>query len=274
MRVSSARLFAPAFKSLTEHCGWKIQIALCLERQPTRFVESKVDVLYREFIESWCLGTKNELKIPRLTTIESKITHKILPSKEDTAKNLPSQEEDNSEPTGELEALLASEIKWTPRRRGKKVAQKDEIVQSKVNIDEDVRNIERLATEWLFLAVKYRNSGWMLPTADLYHEDSLRQTLQRICREQLGEAYEPYFLGNSPCLHRTLVFTSNNQYSDILGNKIFYFRARHIPGTELKIYPQGNDLVDYAWCTIHELESRIKNPSLIQSLPLLKYGSQ
>ncbi|KAK1444517.1 hypothetical protein BgAZ_104230 [Babesia gibsoni] len=219
MKLCFPRLAATVPKAFTEHGGWKIQVALCVDRQPTEFVESEYDAVYRQFFESWCRTTKNQLKVPKLATIESKITHKIVPSKEDHSTVVKEKTEDSYEPTGELESLLAAEIKLTPTRRRTQSTQESTVAHSKINVDEDIRNVDRLAQDWLFLVVKHRNFGWMLPTADLYHGEGLRQTLKRICEVQLGQSYKPYFLGYAPFLHRTFPFKSEQGQSDILGNK-------------------------------------------------------
>ncbi|GFE53316.1 ribosomal protein L46, putative [Babesia ovis] len=261
-------------RSLTEHCGWKVQIALCVDRQPTEYVESPKERAFREFYEAWSTVTRNQVKVPRLSTIESKITHKITPSKEQRVLKSDVDTEPSVETSGELDALLASEIQLLPtRRRAKKGDQEVKKVE-KVNVDGDVRNVERLPKKWLFYAVKHKVDGWKLPTTDLYHGDGLRQTLERICKEQIGESYSPYFLGYAPFLHRTYTFQSSETQKEIKGNKVFYFRARHLPGTDLETLTEQGDIIDYAWCTLDELADKVNDHKLIQALPLVNYGEE
>ncbi|CDR96807.1 SHORT-CHAIN DEHYDROGENASES/REDUCTASE FAMILY MEMBER protein, putative [Babesia bigemina] len=245
MRISLSRL-ADA-RALTEHCGWKLQVALCVDRQPTQFAEFAADRAFREFAEAWRRSTLTQLNVPKLSTIESKITHKITPSKERKPASTNTETEAAVEVTEELDELLAREIAFRPTRRRTQKGQLETKQVEKVNVDGDLRNVERLAQHWLFLALKHRLHGWMLPTADLYHGDGLRQTLQRLCAEQLGESYTPYFIGYAPFFHRTLPVPQVGVESEIKGNKIFYFRARHVPGTALDIRPQTTDIVDHAW---------------------------
>ncbi|GIX60970.1 short-chain dehydrogenase/reductase (SDR family member), putative [Babesia caballi] len=226
IRCAARRLAAGNGRLLTEHGGWKVQLALCVDRQPTEYAESARERAYREFAEAWGQATRNQLKVPRVATIESKITHKIVPSKERKVAKSDSEAESWVDATGELDALLASEIALVPtRRRVKRGGQEAKQVE-KVNVDGDVRNVERLARKWLFLAVKHRQEGWKLPTTDLYHGDGLRETLQRICAEQLGEAYAPYFVGYAPFFYRTVPFQGVGGHSDVRGNKRGALRVR------------------------------------------------
>eukprot|EP00371_Babesia_bovis_P003183 XP_001611830.1 hypothetical protein [Babesia bovis T2Bo] len=162
-------------RALTEHCGWKVQLALCVDRQPTEYVEPPEDKAYREFIEAWNSATRNQLKVPRLSTIESKITHKITPSKEKLVTKADKESATNIEVSGELDTLLAGEISLVPTRRRSKRGDQEVKKVEKVNVDNDVRNVERLSKEWLFLLVKHKVHGWNLPTTDLYHGEGLRQ---------------------------------------------------------------------------------------------------
>ncbi|GBE58880.1 ribosomal protein L46, putative [Babesia ovata] len=218
MKISPARLTNA--RALTEHCGWKLQVALCIDRQPTQFEESAADRAFREFSEAWRRSTLTQLNVPKLSTIESKITHKITPSKERKLTSTNTENETAVEVTEELDELLAKEIAFRPTRRRTQKGQLETKQVEKVNVDGDSRNVERLAKHWLFLALKHKIHGWILPTADLYHGDGLRQTLQRLCAEQLGETYNPYFIGYAPFFHRTLPVQNVNGESDIKGNKV------------------------------------------------------
>ncbi|UKJ89813.1 hypothetical protein MACJ_003067 [Theileria orientalis] len=267
-----------SFSTLSEHCGWHLKVSLCLERQPLEYSENEIDRLFREFHESWTLKTNNGLKIPSLETIERKITHKLARSKErETKKTLDDALDSASDVTekDDLESLLSGElnINLLPRRT-RRVLQKDAAkTVSKLSVDHDLHNVNRIPTSWLFLLLKYKNEQWSLPITDLYYGDSVRQTLVRLCDEHICESYRPYFIGYSPFTHQKLPFESNDLNSDlnnpIDGLKVFYYRARHIPSCNVSI---NSDMVDdYAWCTIDELESKLdmfKFNKVINTLPL------
>ncbi|BAM41948.1 conserved hypothetical protein [Theileria orientalis strain Shintoku] len=272
------------FSTLCEHCGWHLKVSLCLERQPLEYSENEVDRLFREFHESWTLKTNNGLKIPSLETIERKITHKLARSKETETKKTPVDSMDSESDVAEkddLESLLSGElnINLLPRR-SRRVLQKDAVSLAQPSsrscvyiLDHDLHNINRMPTRWLFLLLKYKNSQWSLPITDLYYGDSVRQTLARLCDEQICDSYRPYFIGYSPFTHQKLPFEStglnNDLDSPIDGLKVFYYRARHIPSCNVNI---NSDVVDdYAWCTMDELESKLdklKFNKVINTLPL------
>ncbi|XP_953248.1 uncharacterized protein TA10930 [Theileria annulata] len=270
-------------KLLSEHSGWHLKVSLCLERQPLEYTENEVDKLFREFSELWAFKTKNSLRIPSLSTIERKITHKLERSKESVTKSTVTDTPDsNKEITEEddLESLLSSELdlKLLPRR-SRRVLDKDSVSSNPphamVYSDDDLHNLRRFPKNWLFFLIKYKNSPWSLPVTDLYYGDSIRETLFRLCDEQICDTYRPYFLGYSPFTYQQLPFKaqSTSRFSpkqDVIGEKIFYYRARHIPSSAIEaVATEGVE--DFAWCTFDELVSKLdksKYHKVINSLPI------
>ncbi|EAN31956.1 39S ribosomal L46 family protein [Theileria parva strain Muguga] len=268
-------------KFLSEHSGWHLKVSLCLERQPLQYTENEIDKLFREFSELWAFKTKNTLRIPSLSTIERKITHKLERSKESPTKSpVTDTPESKKEITQEddLESLLSSELDLNLLpRRSRRVLDKDKTEKvSKVQSDDDLHNLKRFPKSWLFFLIKYKDSPWSLPVTDLYYGDSIRETLFRLCDEQISNTYRPYFLGYSPFTYQQLPLPTHrnsrfsSKESEIEGEKIFYYRARHISSTEI------GDLVtdgveDFAWCTFDELVSKLdrsKFHKVINSLPI------
>lgn len=125
-------------KFLSEHSGWHLKVSLCLERQPLQYTENEIDKLFREFSELWAFKTKNTLRIPSLSTIERKITHKLDRSKESPTKSaVTDTPESKKEITQEddLESLLSSELdlKLLPRR-SRRVLDKDKVSFNSIDI--------------------------------------------------------------------------------------------------------------------------------------------
>ncbi|AFZ81302.1 hypothetical protein BEWA_007110 [Theileria equi strain WA] len=263
-----------SLKYLTEHDRWHIQISLCIERQPLEYQEPKFERLFREFQEQWLKSTGNSLKLPSLSTIEQKISHKIVPTREKIVK--PSEDgSSSSEPysstsSSELESMLLGEfdIKALPRRSRRTEKPKQSDYDKNLSNDDDMHNIKRHPKHWLFFAIKYKSGSWSLPTTNLYFGDSVRETLIRLCEELFSGTYRPYFLGYCPFTHQKILHSNE---SEIRGKKLFYYRARHIPSQELSKISCG-EIDEYAWCTVDELKDRLdylKYKKVFDSLPLM-----
>eukprot|EP00913_Durusdinium_trenchii_P021132 g19856.t1 len=90
--------------------------------------------------------------------------------------------------------------------------------------DSDQRSLRRLRSHSLFLLVRYKNAKhWTFPKADRLQGQGMRETLLGLADNQLGPDLRPY-----------------------LGRKIFYYRARLLPSSEVAL-PETTPVSDWAW---------------------------
>ncbi|CAK0876936.1 unnamed protein product [Prorocentrum cordatum] len=82
----------------------------------------------------------------------------------------------------------------------------------------------------------------------------MRETLARLCDRQLGPGLDPYVVGACPFAHRK---RRGGQHPGIEGRKVFYYRARHVPGRDL-LPPSDSPVSDWAWLSRGELPSHLE----------------
>eukprot|EP00747_Dinoflagellata_sp_TGD_P185819 gnl/TRDRNA2_/TRDRNA2_42560_c0_seq1.p1 gnl/TRDRNA2_/TRDRNA2_42560_c0~~gnl/TRDRNA2_/TRDRNA2_42560_c0_seq1.p1 ORF type:complete len:340 (+),score=48.52 gnl/TRDRNA2_/TRDRNA2_42560_c0_seq1:60-1022(+) len=282
---------APA-ASISVHKGMRIQASLCVERPPLRVMEPAYRKRWRAFRDDWERRTGNTLSVDdeivfmkyHFHFLEDQAAQRALsagadagaPQIEGTSagvgggagkgkravKDAKPREDAVSlftsargieEPTG-LDAVLTEEgLDLTFPERGARTVRKRKVekrVAAKVD-DSDVRSLRRLGQQSLFLLVKYAGGRqWTFPKDDRPQGQAMRETLLKLCQRQLGERFEPYIVGACP-------FTYWKRKSSLLpgidGRKIFYYRARLLPGGMDVTLPSDSPVEDWAWCTQHEL---------------------
>ncbi|CAE7505510.1 CPK2 [Symbiodinium pilosum] len=132
-----------------------------------------------------------------------------------------------------LESLLGEEgVDLTFPELGRRTSQRRKVERKKLDKvdDADVRSSRRLQGNSLFLLVRYGSAkNWTFPKADRLHGHTMRETLLELAEQQLGQEFAPYLVGACPFTYRKRLST---QHSGIQGRKIFYYRARLVPGSE------------------------------------------
>lgn len=175
-------------------------------------------------------------------------TSKDAQAGEDTMPSLPAPGQ-----SGGLDALIATEglnlsfpdLKKRSVRRRKVEKRKEELVD-----DSDMRSLLRLSKHSLFLLVRYTSgTHWCFPKADRIHGQAMRETLLRLCSRQLGPQLNPYLVGACPF---TYLKKRSQGHPGIEGRKIFYYRGRLIPGSDV-VLPSDSPVVDWKWCSEEEL---------------------
>eukprot|EP00439_Symbiodinium_sp_Y106_P024034 s5831_g2.t3 len=156
-----------------------------------------------------------------------------------------------------LESLLGEEgVDLTFPELGRKTSQRRKVERKKMETvdDMDVKSQRRLVDKSLFLLVRYgAASKWTFPKADRLHGQSMRETLLALAEHQLGHDFTPYLVGACPFTYRK---RKSAQYPGIQGRKIFYYRARLVPGSEL-VLPGETPVKDWAWYSRKELEEHL-----------------
>lgn len=278
--------------SISVHKGLKIQGALCIERPPLHIVEPAYNQKWRAFKEAWELRTKNCLSLedelvfmrfhfhffqdvaatqalaagaaPQLSVGSasgggrkrrgsgtSRVSSGAVSTESLVAAMVP-----KATKTG-LESLLGEEgVDLTFPELGRKTSQRRKVERKKVETvdDMDVKSQRRLVDKSLFLLVRYgAASKWTFPKADRLHGQSMRETLLALAEHQLGHDFTPYLVGACPFTYRK---RRSAQYPGIQGRKIFYYRARLVPGSEL-VLPGETPVKDWAWYSRKELEEHL-----------------
>ncbi|EPR63213.1 putative ribosomal protein L46 [Toxoplasma gondii RUB] len=252
----------PAY-ALSLHAGYKIQAALCVDRLPLVYREPRYEKRWREFKEQWEAQTKNGL------TLADEITFMKFPFHFFETEEAQKKREELISKTGDAEVseleLLLSEEGFSGKRKlqrdrdAKKAAREEQSAVKSAGRGQDekgLRSLEREPERTLYLIVRYGDS-WQFPLEDRIHGQSMRSTLKRLCSEQLGSSYAPFLLGYSPFSYAKRTYPKKTKEAGILGRKIFYYRAHHIPGSENLKLPEGSPVSDFAWVTLQELPAYI-----------------
>jgi len=268
--------------SISVHKGLKIQAALCVERPPIRVIEPDFKKRWRAFKEAWQKRTSTQLSIQdeivfmrfhfhflgdeaAQRAIAGSAGPEITEGKEAAPSEAAVEAGGNREVLalqgeggGGLDSLLGEEGIGLafPERRKQAVRRKkaERRVVEKVD-DSNLRSLRRLAERSLYLLVRYgQGAAWTFPKADRAHGQEMRESLLRLCGRQLGERFEPYILGSCPFSYRKL---KSALHPGIEGRKIFYYRARLVPGMDLAL-PDDSPVSDWAWCSREELSQYLR----------------
>ncbi|GAW81762.1 hypothetical protein, conserved [Plasmodium gonderi] len=290
-RLSAVRENGEEEKKIVVHEKYKVQVALCIDRFPLTFVQEKFEKDFEEFKDKWLLKTNNNLNINEeflhmkynLSSFQDKKkennmersyfddeinkenkknkNNKSLDHEESHEKN----KEDASSENEDLENLFATEgiqnILNEKEIKKKKKNDRDMDEREKKNdYDYDLkneynyRNIKRKPTNFLYLIVKYkRTNKWMFPLIDFRKKFTIRQNLQYICTEHL-KCEMPFFIGWCPCTFEKRKFKIPLSFNEIIGRKIFYYRAHYL-NHDINLDLSKNEYInDFAWITRSELK--------------------
>uniref|UniRef100_A0A7S1F357 Nudix hydrolase domain-containing protein n=1 Tax=Noctiluca scintillans TaxID=2966 RepID=A0A7S1F357_NOCSC len=243
--------------NISVHKGFKIQAALCVERPPLEVLEPDHKKRWNKFRDAWERRTKNA------ATIQDEIVFmryhfQFLEAETKSRRALTSQSSESAVAVsgGDLDSLISGEglnLTFPERRRvvhRKKVAKKVEVKLD----DTDLRSAQRLSRQSLYLLARYPGAAhWTFPKVDRVHGDSMMETVMKLCGRQLGDKFAPYVLGSCPFAHWK---RRDGKSPGIQGRKIFYYRARLVPGMQV-VLPGESPLEDWAWLSREELRERL-----------------
>lgn len=280
----------PALRELSSnisvHKGFKVQAALCIERPPAMVHEPEHTKRWRAFREAWLRRTANDLTISdeivfmkfHFHFLGDAVKERLFASgaaaqlgggrssggrgnrgtsRASASVGTPAASTlglpRGDGPVDGLDAMLASEgLELTFPERGQRVTRRrraEKRVEEQVD-DKDVRSLRRLAESSLFLLVRYSGGRrWTFPKVDRTHGMAMRETLMRLCGRQFGEGFQPFVIGACPFSHEK---KRNVKVPGIDGRKIFYYRAKVLPGMDLAP-PEDSPVQDWAWLSRDEL---------------------
>ncbi|KMZ79784.1 hypothetical protein PVIIG_01058 [Plasmodium vivax India VII] len=99
---------------------------------------------------------------------------------------------------------------------------------------------------------------------------TIRQNLQHLCTEHL-KCEMPFFIGYCPCTFEKRKYKIPLSFNEIIGRKIFYYRAHYLNhGVNLDL-SNNEHINDFAWLSRSELKdflSSSKYQVIKDALPL------
>ncbi|CRH00869.1 mitochondrial ribosomal protein L46 precursor, putative [Plasmodium relictum] len=284
----------PEEKEIVVHDKYKVQISLCIDRFPLNFVQEEFERDFENFKDEWLLRTNNNLEISEdflhmkynLNSFDEKKNFEennldnINYKKKEKGKE--NEYEDENEEAYEkknekedLENLLSLEgIQNIFKTKEKKKSDEDikEKKKNDVDINEyDYKNIKRKPNHFLYLLVKYKKTNkWMFPLIDFKKNLTIRQNLKYLCSEHL-KCEIPFFVGYCPCTFEKRKFKTPLLFNEIIGRKIFYYRAHYTDNEKNLNITQNEYINDFAWLSRSELKnflSKHKYHVIKDALPL------
>ncbi|CAK9048080.1 unnamed protein product [Durusdinium trenchii] len=282
---------AEAWHEISVHKGLKIQGALCVERPPLQIVEPDYKQKWRAFKEAWDLRTGNHLTMDdeivfmrfHFHFLQDKAATQALAAgeapallrglgsksgggrKRGSASKLATSVSTDTlvaamspKAARGLDSLVGEEgVDLAFPELGRKAVKRRKVEKRKEEKvdDSDQRSLRRLRSHSLFLLVRYKNAKhWTFPKADRLQGQGMRETLLGLADNQLGPDLRPYLVGACPFSYRKRL---SNQNPGIQGRKIFYYRARLLPSSEVAL-PETTPVSDWAWFNRQELESNLE----------------
>ncbi|CAA9989057.1 ribosomal protein L46, mitochondrial, putative [Plasmodium knowlesi strain H] len=271
------------------HQKYKVQMALCIDRFPLTFEQEEFEKDFEDFKDKWLQKTNNNLNINEeflhmkynlssfhdrkkenyleSTNLEDEMGHEK--GKKDKGVDHILGEEAMSAENDDLENLFAIEgiqsILNAKKKKKKKKNDGDENDEKKKKYDDDheseynYRNVTRKPNNFLYLVVKYKKTGkWMFPLMDFKKELTIRQNLQHLCTEHL-KCEMPFFIGYSPCTFEKRKYKIPLSFNEIIGRKIFYYRAHYL-NHNVNLDLSNNDHInDFAWLSRSELKDYLSS---------------
>lgn len=133
--------------------------------------------------------------------------------------------------------------------------------QQPPEVDSNLQNVNRKMEESLLLICEQSIDGskaFALPQAEWKEGETLRQTAERIVKEQLGGSLQAKVYGNSPCGFYKYKYKSPSSNSAV-GAKVFFYRAKYGSGNV------ENKQLNYEWIVHNELAPKVRK-SYFESL--------
>ncbi|CRG93845.1 mitochondrial ribosomal protein L46 precursor, putative [Plasmodium gallinaceum] len=298
-RTISTNINISETKEIIVHDKYKVQVSLCIDRFPLNFVQEEFEKDFEKFKDEWLLRTNNNLEISEdflhmkynlssfdekknseKNILENSINYENKEKRkededEDEYENESKEENEKKDETDDLEDLISLEGMqniFKAKEKKKDDANIKEKKKNDIDINEnDYKNIKRKPNNFLYLLVKYKKTNkWMFPLIDFKKNLTIRQNLKYLCSEHL-KCEMPFFIGYCPCTFEKRKFKIPLLPNEIIGRKIFYYRA-HYTNNEKNLDVAKNEYInDFAWLSRSELKnflSKNKYHVIKDALPL------
>lgn len=119
----------------------------------------------------------------------------------------------------------------------------------------DIKSTNRKLEETLILLVEQKlgnNNHMLLPQGKRQDGETMRQTAERVVKENCGDDIEVMFYGNAPCGFYKWKYPSD-QRGDAVGGKLFFFRSAYKKGRI------DEKQAKYEWLDKTELKGKLNN---------------
>ncbi|OEH78838.1 hypothetical protein cyc_07744 [Cyclospora cayetanensis] len=218
----------PPEYEVSVHRGLKVQASLMLQRLPLTYKEPEHERQFRLYKEEWERSTGNT------TVLSDEITSPRGPWKGHVGIGL----------------LLVATTPAIDRAYG---VQADSGSAASTTGEREEQSLSRSPERVLLLLVRYAN-GWQLPVEDRRHGQTMRQTLARLCMQQLGLREAPFMVGFAPAAVQHI---RNKPRETVQGRQVFFYRAYHVFGQPQVCPPANSPVCDWAWLPAEEAKHRM-----------------
>lgn len=137
------------------------------------------------------------------------------------------------------------------------LAKFQKIIASRVQppeVDNNLKNVGRKLEESLLLISEQNIDGvkaFALPQDQWKEGETLRQTAERIVKDQLGSELKVKIYGNAPCGFYKYKYKSSTSRESV-GAKVFFYRAKYGSGDV------ANKELTYEWINQEELAPKVR----------------
>ncbi|KAM8972804.1 large ribosomal subunit protein mL46 [Pelodytes ibericus] len=244
LALRSRRLACRGFAS-PAGSPWRLHGAVCLKRpavvsQTKTPIQQEVDALLQQMELEGSSYSDHELRL-----MEDKLR---LQRKQSNTYDSDDEDEDK-------EIVLAQDLEdvWELKSRQFKMAPRVTEADEK----DDKSSLNRKLENNLVLLVKEKVSNeeiWMFPQMEWLCGETMRQTAERALSTLSDNRIKAHFLGNAPCGFYKYKFPKSLRKEDMMGAKVFFFKALLKSGDLSTKKKNG----DYVWVSKDELKDYLK----------------
>ncbi|SPP85250.1 39S ribosomal protein L46, mitochondrial [Drosophila guanche] len=124
---------------------------------------------------------------------------------------------------------------------------------------------DRCLEDTLYLLVQQKlgqQQHMILPQGKRQDGESMRQTAERVLREQCGSELQVLFYGNAPVGYHKYKYPSN-QRAESVGAKVFFYRASLLNG---QVWDKKTPAPKYEWLPKAALDGKLTNAAYADSI--------
>ncbi|XP_040270109.1 39S ribosomal protein L46, mitochondrial isoform X1 [Bufo bufo] len=229
---------------------WRLHGAVCLKRpavvsQSKAAIQQEVDELLQQIDLEKSFYSDHELQLMK--------DAERLRRKQSDLYDSDEEEEQDIVMAQDLEDTW--EQKWKQMKLAPRVTEADE--------KNDRTSLNRKLENNLVLLVKEKIGNediWMFPQIEWVAGETMRQTAERALSDLSDNRVEAHFLGNAPCGFYKYKFPKTMRNEDIVGAKVFFFKALLKGKSSLTNQKKR----DYVWVCKDELKDYLKPAYLLE----------
>lgn len=238
-----------------------MQAALCCDRLPLKCPSIEAFVKWNKFREEWGLKTECSLQIPDDLTFMRFPFHWLQSEAEIEYKKrqqvIGTRVQGDESGVGGLISNEGLDFDYTDLEDARTDGPKVETKASEDELDLDPHSPFQRGSRCLWLLVRYKGQEhWQFPVVDHVPQESMRETLQKLCFNHFGPFMSPYLVGMTPMA----MLKERAEVRGLKGSKTFFYRSHWIPESEVHL-PDDGPVEDYRFVTREELKELLPAPS-------------